>query len=71
MSFGGSPAVPAVPPPPPAPATMASSTVQDAGAAARQAAAAAAGGMGFAGTLQSGPQGAAAPNTALKQLLGS
>jgi hypothetical protein len=71
MSFGGTPSAPAPPPPPPNPATFASSSVQDAGAAARQAAAAAAGGMGFAGTLQSSPQGAPAPNTALKQLLGS
>jgi hypothetical protein len=41
----------------------------DAGAAARQAAAAAAGG-GQSGTILTGPQGALAPQTAQKALLG-
>ena len=69
--FGGAPAAPAAPAAPPPPPTMASANVQDAGAAARAAAAAAAGGMGFANTITSSPQGAAQPATAMKSLLGS
>lgn len=61
---------PYVPPPPPNPATRASDQVQNSGAKAAQAAAAAAG-QGFSGTLETGPQGAAAPATAGKQLFGS
>lgn len=76
MSFnlGGSDPGPAPPPPPPPPnpPLLASGSVQQAGAKARQAAAAAAGGMGFAGTIDSSPQGAPAPKTTTggKALLG-
>jgi hypothetical protein len=64
MSFlaPSAPAAPAPPPPPPAPPTFASPGVANAGASARQAAAAASGGMGFADTLKTSPEGAAAPN---------
>jgi hypothetical protein len=61
---------PIAPPPPPAPPMMASASIQGDAAAAR-AAAATSGGQGFAGTVQSSPQGAASPPTALKALLGS
>jgi hypothetical protein len=72
MSFAApaAPAAPPPPPPPPAPPILAGGSVQDTGAAARAAAAAAAGGMGFAGTVASSPQGAAKPAVANKTLLG-
>ncbi len=63
------PAPPPPPPPPPAPPTFASAAVGQAGQAERAAGLAAAG-QGFAGTLLTGPQGAAAPNVAGKSLLG-
>ena len=65
-----SPAVPAPPPPPPNPPILASSSVQGVGAETN-AAAAAAGGMGYGGTLNTGPEGAKAPaTTSGKTLLG-
>jgi hypothetical protein len=59
----------AAPPPPPAPPMAASASVQDSASAAR-AAAAAASGQGFGNTIGTSPQGAAAPMTAQKTLLG-
>lgn len=66
-TYVSQPAAP--PPPPPNPPTAASSAVQaSAAAAARNAAAQA--GRGKSGTLLTGSDGAPAPATAKKQLLG-
>jgi hypothetical protein len=56
-------------PPPPNPPVLASQQVLASGQA-ETAAAAAAAGKGFAGTLQTGGEGASAPATAQKALLG-
>lgn len=72
MGFGGGasmPAAPPVPPPPPAPAQAASPGGMEAQAQER-ASLTAASGAGFAGTIASSPQGAPAPATARKTLLG-
>jgi hypothetical protein len=69
---GGSVAIPPpppAPPPPPNPPTPANASVQAAGVAETRAAQAAAG-QGFEDTLETGPQGAATPATAGKNLLG-
>jgi hypothetical protein len=50
---------------------MADSSVQAAGNAARAAAAAASGGMGFSNTVKTSSQGAEAPATDKKALLGA
>lgn len=71
MSFLA-PKAPTPPPPPPPPANppqMADASVRNA-AAQTGARAVAAEGAGFAGTLLTGGQGAAAPPTATKSLLG-
>ena len=66
--FGGLKAPPPSPPPPNPPLIADPSTQASANAA--QLAAAAAAGQGFNNTIQSSPQGAPAPSTAQKQLLG-
>lgn len=66
------PSVPPIPPTPPAanPPTIANAGVQQAGATARQGAASAAG-MGFAGTIDTTPQGLKPTgDVAQKSLLG-
>ena len=63
------PAPPPPPPPPPAPPTQADPSVVLAGSAQR-AAAAAASGLGGDGTILTGGQGTAAPQTAGKSLTG-
>ncbi len=65
-------APPPPPPPPPAasPPIFASAGVQNAGEGARKRMQAAAG-AGFEGSLFTGPQGAAAPQTTKQQLLGT
>src|SRR5579864_7304157 len=76
--FGGgaAPAVaaPPPPPPPPPPPSISTPSVQLAGsasAAAQRAAVAGAAASGFAGTVESSPQGTGAPATAAKTLLGA
>lgn len=74
MSFASpapqAPAAPPPPPPPPNPPLLANGSIQQTGAAQRAAAAQAFGGLGFSGTEKTGGQGAAAPSTAGKELLG-
>lgn len=60
---------PKPPPPPPTPATLASPGPTESALQAERAAAAGAG-QGWDNTLKTGPQGAPAPQTAEKELLG-